>query len=415
MKLWSRTRKAVRNQTQEIHLDSSLEELAEFFGWDTDAPSSNRLTAATYYACMLIRCNALAKLPFKVMRESTEKGAEVQTNHTLHNLLRMRPNPYTSAHDFKWATEYQRLEYGNAYWVMDYTNGRPKAIYLLDSPRVTIMVDDVGLLQDRNAVYYVYTDAKQGTIIYTEDEIVHFKNFALNGIKGNSIKKYLADEIENEQYSTGILKKRYKTGLQDPIVVQYTGDFNKENRVAIQRKFETLGGAQNAGRVVPIPTEFSVSQLETKLVNSQFFQLQGLTTRKIANAFGVKSFQLNDMERSTYTNIEQQNKAFYSDTLQNVVTAYEEEMTWKMLPEREKKDRYYIQANVDAILRSDLESRTKAYASAIESGWKSRAEVRKLEGLPYVEGTDILTVGNGATIPLTDLGKQYAGKGVSNE
>lgn len=417
MSFWNRSKRAKQNEpsskNNQIGFESTFEELAEFFGWDVDAPSSNRLTAATYYACMLIRCNALAKLPFKVMRDSDARGAEVQEEHPLHRLLKLRPNPYISAHDFIWATEYQRLEYGNAYWVMDMIEGSPKALYLLDSPQVTIMVDNCGLLQERNSIYYIYQDAKKGEFIYTENEIIHFKNFTLNGIVGNSIKKYLVDEIENEQYSTRILKRRYKTGLQDPIIVQYIGDFDDARRAAIKKKFASLGGVKNAGQVVPIPTEFKVSQLETKLVNSQFFQLQGLTTRKIANAFGVKSFQLNDMERSTYTNIEQQNKAFYSDTLQNVVTAYEEEMTWKMLSEKDKKRGYYIQANVDAILRSDLESRTNAYASAIENGWKSRAEVRKMEGLPYIEGTDILTVGNGATIPLTDLGKQYNRKGVN--
>ncbi len=177
-----------------------------------------------------------------------------------------------------------------------------------------------------------------------------------------------------------------------------------------------MGGAKNAGKVVPIPTEFKVEQLETKLVNSQFFQLQGLTTRHIANAFGVKGFQLNDMEKSTYNNIEQQNKAFYSDTLQNSLTTYEQEMNYKLLTtdEQEKKG-YYWQFNVDSILRSDLTSRTTSYQAGINTGYMSIAEVRAKENLPYIEGTDQLIIGNGASIPLKDLGKQYMKGGGENE
>lgn len=112
------------------------------------------------------------------------------------------------------------------------------------------------------------------------------------------------------------------------------------------------------------------------------------------------------MEKSTYNNIEQQNRAFYSDTLQNPLTAYEQEIDYKLFFEDEKKI-YYAEFNIDSMLRSDIETRYNAYSKAIGDGWKSRAEIRKLEGLPFKDNTDILTVGNGACIPLEDLGKQY--------
>ena len=172
-----------------------------------------------------------------------------------------------------------------------------------------------------------------------------------------------------------------------------------------------MGGAKNAGKVIPIPAEFDVKTLETKLVNSQFFELNGLTTRHIANAFGVKSFQLNDMEKSTYSNIEQQNRAFYSDTLQNVVTEYEQETTYKLLSTKDRENGIYTHFNVDALLRSDILTRYQAYQIAINSGFKMISEVRALEGDTFVEGTDRLIIGNGASIPLSDIGKQYAAKG----
>lgn len=400
--------KKVKNEaeTQTITLNPTAEELAKFFHMDISI-SGEKLTSSTYYACMLIRCNAIAKLPLKLMKHTDGKGNIKATEHILYQLMRYRPNRFTNAHDFIWATEFQRLEHGNAFWVMDIRNGKIQEVYLLDSRNVTIIVDDTGILDEPNSVFYMYSDPTKGTMYYSGDEIVHFKHFSLGGIVGTPIKKYIGQTIENEQYSQKVLREKYKNGLQDPIIVQYIGDLDKERQKKIQKKFADLGGAKNAGKVVPIPTEFKVSQLETKLVNSQFFQLQGLTTRHIANAFGVKSFQLNDMEKSTYNNIEQQNKAFYSDTLQNVLTTYEQEMTYKMLTRKDQIDGYYWQFNVDSILRSDLQTRTGAYSEAIKQGWKSRAEVRELEGLPYIEGTEELTVDNGACIPLRDLGKQY--------
>lgn len=189
--------------------------------------------------------------------------------------------------------------------------------------------------------------------------------------------------------------------------MEYLGDFSDALKIKIKKRFAELGGAKNAGKVIPIPTEFKVSSLETNLVNKQFFELQGLTTRQIANGFGIKGFQLNDMEKSTYNNIEQQNRAFYSETLQNVLTEYEQEVEYKMISEADRKAGFYPKFNADVILQSDPETRMKVYESAIKNGWRSRAEVREKEDLPYKPGTDGLTVDNGACIPLEDLGKQY--------
>lgn len=390
-----------------IGVNPSLEELNRFFGTNIQL-SGERLTSATYYACMQVRCNAIAKLPFKIMKWTEKGGAEKAVDHPLYKLFDTRPNPYMNLHDFLWATEFQRLHYGNAFWYMQTERGEINALYLLDSRRMEIVVDSSGILEGPHPVYYIYSDEKQGTLYFGNDEIAHFKNFALNAIKGTSIGRYLYETIENEQLAGQVVHEKYSSGLQDPIVVTYAGDLDAKKQGAIKKKFASLGGAKNAGKVVPIPTEFDVKQLETKLVNSQFFELQGLSTRQIANAFGVKGYQLNDLERSTYNNIEQQNKDFYCSTLQNVLTSYEQEIDYKLLA-REDQKTYYSKFNVDSILRSDLPSRAEAYTKAIASGYMSIAEVRAKEDLPYMEGTDRLIVGNGASRYLEDLGKELKG------
>lgn len=405
MRFFNRFKK--KNSVNEtINTNPTIEELKEFF--KIDQISDTKLTSATYYTCMLIRCNSIAKLSLKIKREIENEGTKVVKDDRLYQLLRYRPNPFMTPHDFIWATEYQRLEYGNAFWVCAYDRkGEITGLYLLDSSRVTIYYDEGCILDGKNSLFYVYEDSKKGTMIYTNDEICHFKNFARNGIKGTSIKKYMYDIISNEQYANKVIKNKYTSGLQDPVVVKYVGDLNDAKQQRIKKKFADLGGAKNAGKVIPIPTEFDVTQLETKLVNNQFFQLQGLTTKQIANAFGVKSFQLNDLEKSSYNNLTEQNKAYYSETLQNVLTEYEEEIDYKLIPKFKRDLGYYSEFNIETLLRSDTKSRYEAYNMAISQGWKSRKEIRDIEGLPYVKGTETLTVDNGACIPLENLGDQY--------
>lgn len=94
-------RRSIKNETKTI----TLQELNEYFE-NTNILSTlgkSNLTAATYYACMQIRCNAIAKVPFKVYKRDGDDSQEIQ--YDLNELLKLRPNPFMSAHDMIWATE----------------------------------------------------------------------------------------------------------------------------------------------------------------------------------------------------------------------------------------------------------------------------------------------------------------------
>ncbi len=410
MRFLNRKNKAVNNS---VGISEINQRLAEVFGIDVSGVPIEFLKSTTYFVCMQIRCNAIAKIPIKVMKFK-DGSSTTASKHPLYKLLKYRPNPYMTPHDFLWATEFQRIEYGNAFWVKTTSKGKLTGLYLLNTPSVSVIYDDACILSDSVSVYYIYNDSKKGEIIYTNDDIVHFKNFPKNGIVGQPIKKYISEVVDSEKYGRNVIKQKSKDGLQDPLIVQYTGDLNEKKSKAIKNKFSSLGGAENAGKVVPIPTDFTVTQLETKLVNSQFFELQGLNTKQIANAFGVKSFQLNDWEKSTYNNVEQQNEVFYADTMQNVYTAYEQEINYKLFYDTELENGYYTKFNVDALLRSDIQKRYAAYAEGISSGFLQIAEAREKEDLKFIPGTDRLIIGNGASIPLSDLGKQYKTEGGEN-
>ena len=136
MRFFNRFKK--KNSVNEtINTNPTIEELKEFF--KIDQISDTKLTSATYYTCMLIRCNSIAKISLKIKREIENEGTKVVKDDRLYQLLRYRPNPFMTPHDFIWATEYQRLEYGNAFWVCAYDRkGEITGLYLLDSSRVTI-------------------------------------------------------------------------------------------------------------------------------------------------------------------------------------------------------------------------------------------------------------------------------------
>ncbi|KQX69237.1 phage portal protein [Paenibacillus sp. Root444D2] len=373
--------------------------------------SADKLYSATYYACMDIRCKAISTLPLKVMKSSNQ-GVEKADDHYLYQLLKRRPNPYVSTVDFLYSTEFQKLEYGNAYIYAPVVRGKVAGLYLLNSERMQIIIDDAGIIGKTNAIWYQYIDRNGKEYIFNYNEIIHLKNFTKDGLVGTPAKKYLAETIQNEQYATKFINNYWANGVQGRAVLQYTNNMDTSSVEKMRTKWEQLtSGVKNAGRIIPVALGYEIKEFNPKLVDSQFFELQGLTIKNIANAFGVKMHQLNDLNSSTYSNIETQNRAFLSDTLQHEIVQYELEMDWKLLTVNELKQGYFLNFNLDSLLRADLKTRYEAYGIGIEKGFDTPNEVRALEGKKALAGGDRL-IFNGNVIPLEQAGQQYTNGGV---
>lgn len=69
-----------------------------------------------------------------------------------------------------------------------------------------------------------------------------------------------------------------------------------------------------------------------------------------------------------------------------------------------------VEFSLDALLRGDPVKRAEIHAKNVQNGLKSRAEIRQLEGDPYIAGTDILTAQSNL-VPLDMLGKVAASGG----
>ena len=143
-------------------------------------------------------------------------------------------------------------------------------------------------------------------------------------------------------------------------------------------------------------------------------QAQFLDTRKfqldeIARIFRVPPHMVGDLDRSTFSNIEQQSLEFVKYTLNPWCVRWEQAMNQQLLsPDDQQK--YFIKFNVDGLLRGDYESRMNGYAIGRQNGWLSANDIRELEDLnriPADEGGDQYLV-NGNMLPLNQAGNFYS-------
>lgn len=112
-----------------------------------------------------------------------------------------------------------------------------------------------------------------------------------------------------------------------------------------------------------------------------------------------------DLEKSSFSNIEQQSLEFVKYTLDPWVMRWEQSIQRSLLSPDEKK-RYFVKFNLEGLLRGDYQSRMAGYATARQNGWMSANDIRELENLdriPAEEGGDLYLV-NGNMLPLENAG-----------
>lgn len=371
----------------------------------------NGLKVDTIYTCVRILSESLAKLPFKIYKENKQKAED----HYLYQLLKLRPNPYMSAYDFFKTLEAQRNIYGNSYASLEIDEkGRVIGIWPMDAPKVSVYVDEKGLLSSSNRIWYVVKVNGEERKLHP-DSVLHFKALTTDGIVGIAPLEVLRANVENEAQGTEYINKFFKQGLQSKGIIHYVGDLSLEKEKEFIKRFEQMSsGLKNSHRVSMLPYGYQFQPLAASLADAQFLENAQLTIRKIAAAYGVKMHQLNDLERATYSNNSEQQRQFYVDTLMPILTSYEQEMTYKLFLDRELKQGYYGKFTVDVITRADIKTRYEAYRIGIQGGFIKPNEVRAREEFEPVEGGDELLI-NGNMMPIGMAGKQYMKGGGQNE
>ena len=393
------------NERKVVSLED--EELLKWLGIEVgtiNVKGKNALKEATVFACIRILSESVAKLPIKVYQDVN--GIKKASDHPLYSLIKTRPNPYMSTFNFFSCVEGQRNIYGNSYASIEFErNGQVKALWPIDADKVEIWIDDKGLFSTRNKMWYIVNLPNGKKAKLNPDEILHFKGFTLDGISGITPLTYLKTLIENGKSSEEYINKFFQNGMQTKGIVQYVGDLSKDAEDTFRSKFEQMSnGLKNAHRISLLPLGYQFQPISLSMADAQFLQNTELTIRQIAAGFGIKMHQLNDLERATHTNISEQQKQFYIDTLMGILTMYEQELAYKLFLNSELENGYYTRFNVDAITRADIKTRYEAYRIGVQGGFLKANEVRAREEMEAAEGGDVLLV-NGNMRPITEIAK----------
>lgn len=380
-----------------------------FMGSTTSGKQVNERSAmqmTAVYSCVRILSEAIASLPlhFYVYNEKGSKEKAIQ--HPLYYLLHDEPNPEMTSFVFRETLMTHLLLWGNAYaQVIRNGKGEVLALYPLMPDRMTVNRDNQGKL------YYEYLvsqdegiNRSENRVVLYPDEILHIPGLGFDGLVGYSpiamAKNAIGLAIAAEEYGS----KFYANGAAPSGVLEHPGTLKDPTRVR-DSWTQTFGGSSNAHKVAVLEEGMKYSPISISPTEAQFLETRKFQIDEIARIFRVPPHMVGDLEKSSFSNIEQQSLEFVKYTLDPWITRWEQNMARALLSPSEKGN-YFIKFNVDGLLRGDYQSRMDGYAIARQNGWMSANDIRELENLDRIspeEGGDLYLI-NGNMTKLKDAG-----------
>lgn len=401
-----RTRDAPQNRT-------SGSAYSFFMGSSSSGKRVNERSAmqmTAVYSCVRILSEAVASLPLNVYRYNDSGGKERASDHPLYHLLHDEPNPEMSSFIFRETLMTHLLLWGNAYaQIVRNGKGEVIALYPLMPDRMQVNRDEKGRL------YYEYTVADDdahtmpsGSVMLSPADVLHVPGLGFDGLVGYSpiamAKNAIGLAIAAEEYGS----KFYANGAAPSGVLEHPGTIKDPSRVR-ESWTQTFGGSANSNKVAVLEEGMKYTPISINPNEAQFLETRKFQINEIARIFRVPPHMVGDLEKSSFSNIEQQSLEFVKYTLDPWVIRWEQALYRVLLTEEEKKN-YFFKFNLEGLLRGDYESRMNGYATARQNGWMSTNDIRELEDLdriPAELGGDLYLV-NGNMLPLNQAGAAYA-------
>ena len=380
-----------------------------FFGGSTSGKNVNERSAmqmTAVYACVRILSESIAGLPVHLYKYREDGSKEKAIDHPLYRILHDEPNPEMTSFVFRETLMTHLLLWGNAYaQIIRNGKGQVLGLYPLMPNRMTVDRDEKGHL------YYSYlvsdSDAptmKSGTVILKPTDVLHIPGLGFDGLVGYSpiamAKNAIGMAIACEEYGA----KFFANGATPGGILEHPGTVKDPAKVRDSWN-EAFGGSRNSNKVAVLEEGMKYTPISISPEQAQFLETRKFQIDEIARIFRVPPHMVGDLEKSSFSNIEQQSLEFVKYTLDPWVIRWEQSIQ-RSLMSKDEKAVYFVKFNLEGLLRGDYQSRMNGYAIGRQNGWMSANDIRELENLdriPEEEGGDLYLI-NGNMLPLGNAG-----------
>ncbi|MBI9042916.1 MAG: phage portal protein [Anaerolineaceae bacterium] len=364
------------------------------------------LQITAVYAAVRILAEGLASLPLPVYKRLPNGGKERDGEHSLYKVLHDQANEAMTAFQFKETMMGHLCLWGNAYAEIQFDGGgHVRGLWPLRP-------DETEIRWVNGKLFYVTTLPKKfghKRIALSSERVFHLRGLSMDGIQGMSPIKMERNALglaaATEEYGS----RFFGNGAKPGGVLEHPQHLSDEAHNRVKGSWEEMHqGLENSHRVAILEEGMQYKQVGIPPEDAQFLETRKFQVSEIARIFRVPPHMLADLERATFSNIEQQSQDFLIFTLQPWLVRWEQELKKDLFTQAERKT-HFAEFLVAGLLRGDTLARYQSYAVARQNGWLSANDVRKLENMNPVKGGDVYLV------PLNMVPAEQAGEMRGND
>lgn len=340
------------------------------------------LNSVAVFACVRLLSETLASVPLPLYQRVTARSKRRAIEHPLYSLLHDSPNPETTSFNFREALMGHLALWGNAYAEIDWDmpTGRPKALWQLRPDKMTVK-------REKGKLWYYYQLPDGTGAILPSYRVSHIPGLGYDGIIGYSpihlAREAIGLSLATEEYGA----RFFGDGCKPGGVLQHPQSLSKEAQDNLRKSWNEMHqGLSNQHRIAILEEGMKYQQIGIPPDDAQFIESRKFQRGEIASFFHVPPHMIGDLEKATYSNIEHQAIEFVVYTMRPWFVRWEQVINKKLLGSEERKE-YFAEFLIEGLLRGDVETRYKAYATARQWGWMSADDIRELENMdPLPDG-----------------------------
>lgn len=347
------------------------------------------------YVVVSKRAKATARLPLPVY-ERDDLNRPKRDDHPL-SLLLSNPNPGMSGFDLWLWTSSTFDIYGHTFWykVRD-ASGAVRGLYPFHP---------ANMVWDDQASSWTFDNGTRRMVGIPDRDLVHFRGFHPGSLTtGMSALEPLRATLENEWSARVATSSFWQRGARPGTYLTHPENLSEAAQARLKAQFDSIAaGSVNTGVTVVLEEGMTPKPMMLTAEEAQYIETRKLNREEVCAAYDVPPPVVHILDRATFSNITEQMRSMYRDTMAPHLRGFEATIERDLRREEWPDDNVYAEFLMDEVLRGDFESRQEALARASHM---TIAEKRKVDNLPYIEGTDRIFM-NSATLPLDAIDHRY--------
>jgi len=346
------------------------------------------------WACVRLLSESVSTLPLKIYERQADGSRKPATDHPVYQVLCRRPNLEMTPSRFMLMLVASICLRGNAYIEKKMIGS--KLVSLVPLLPQNMVVKRL----ENSRLEYTYTENGQKRVI-PEKNLMHIRGFGLDGVCGMMPMREGRDVIGAAMAVEESAAKIFENGLQSSGFLSAEQALDAEQRERLRGYMQAFTGSKNAGKIMVLEGGLKYQNVTMNPEAAQMLESRAFSIEEICRWFRVPAFMVGhaDKQSSWASSVEGMNLQFLTNTLRPLLVNIEQEISRCLL---DGDDDFFAEFSVEGLLRADSAGRSAYYTTALQNGWMSRNDVRRLENMPPIEGGDLYTVQLNLT-PLEDL------------